>query len=185
LDGSKWLFSWLEYASIGRVITALLTPSVNKRRPSKRNEYKVVDTYITLWVAFFVLLVICPWFSGLASQHAYVFIVIASYRLFEIFQSWISQFVLGGVPTAWRPVNVNRSLLLAFEGYFEITVGFALFAFLLPSHFCGISDWFDALEYSVRNAVANGSGARDPLGLLLFALQMRFSEQIGRPVGAK
>ena len=88
------------------------------------SPYRCVDIYVSVWLAIeLVTTLVIKYLDWpvISKQFALscVFIFLFSYRLFEIFQSWVSQFVLR---YRWIAINANRSLVLAFVGYLEIAV---------------------------------------------------------------
>jgi hypothetical protein len=145
-----------------------------------KRKYHAVDWYVFVWVIvelviFFLLLILFP---AIASNCVFniVLKVLIAYRLFDIFQSWISQFVLGGVPTKWRPVNIYRSLVLVFIGYFEIIISYALLIFTLKNNFPDISSLQQALYFSIRSAATMGYDITPVgcIGYTIFITQIMF-----------
>ena len=177
-DSLKVLFWVLAKFSVSRIIVFF-----KERRygATDKRKYLVVDWYVFVWVIvelfiFFLLLILFP---AIASNCVFniALKVLISYRLFDIFQSSISQFVLGGVPTKWEPVNIYRSLVLVSVGYFEIIISYALLALTLKDNFQGITYWQQALYYSIRNAATIGSDIT-PIGCLgytIFGTQIIFA----------
>jgi hypothetical protein len=101
--------------------------------------------------------------------------VVVIYRLFEISQSWVSQYVIGGTSTPWQPRNVHRSLVLVFMDYFDVIASYAVLAWV-NGHFADITGWSQAFNYSVRNAVT--IGASEPFGFwgyFIFVTQLAFA----------
>jgi len=66
-------------------------------------------------------------------------------------------------------VNIYRSLVLVFIGYFEIIISYALLALVLKDNFQGINYWQQALYYSFSNAITIGSGFT-PVSCLSYAI---------------
>lgn len=122
-----------------------------------KHRYTAVEIYVLGWFAieiFFLLLLAkesltgCSWFVWLLR-------FLICYRLFDIFQSWVSQFVL--MPD-WKPINPYRSLVLVFIGYIEIIISYALIAFVFGSTFSKpFLSVFQALYYSFTTAITMGS----------------------------
>ena len=144
-----------------------------------RKGYHAVDWYVFSWfLVEFILLILLANFYDLAHNIAFVILsrLLISYRLFDIFQAWVSQFVLGGVPPGWKPINIYRSLVLVFIGYIEIIISYALFAFVSNAHFDGITNWQQALYYSLRNAATIGTDWHPItfLGYTIFGTQIMF-----------
>ena len=153
LDVLRTTFWFLSKLSISRVIVFLKEKRYGRRH---RKVYQCVDWYVFSWVivlialTLFTLLMNIPATNPMATC---IIIGIISYRLFDIWQSWVSQFVLGGISGQWKPRNIHRSLVLVFEGYLEIIFSFALLAFILKDNFRSINCWLQSLRYSFGNAV--------------------------------
>jgi hypothetical protein len=174
LDVVRWKFSILQVLSIGRIIAWCI-----KTKKSRKFAYIFTDFYVMFWVGLLIWLFLCQAHVGCGSAVLWlVAVVLVSYRLFEIFQSWVSQFILGGVPRpGWQPISKFRSLILVFIGYCEVVVAYAIFALIFNEHFTGINRWQDALYYSVRNAATIGSKfhPEDCVGYTLFITQIMFA----------
>jgi hypothetical protein len=152
----RWFFGRLEKFSYIRFKVFRM----QKRSKPSSLRYIVVDWYIVKWfsteIVFFILLAL--FHSSTYNVYFWIPLAIICYRLFDIFQSWVSQFVLGGVPQAgWKPIDIYRSLILVFIGYTEIIISCAFFALFLKKQFQGIEYWQQALYYSIRNATTMGS----------------------------
>jgi len=118
-----------------------------KRRKQKfelGSLYKAVDWYIIGWLIFeigfffWVALFQYPIHNSLLLWIMVLVLIIIPimYRLFDIFQDWVSQFVLGGVPEkVWQPIDIYRSLVLVFIGYFEVIFDYATFAIFFQGSF--------------------------------------------------
>lgn len=176
LPGLRKLFTYLEKFSYIRFKVWRL----QRKKHLSNSLYKVVDCYEIKWVIkeiiFFILLAFYhTWVYNVIFWIPFLFIL---YRLFDIFQAWVSQFVLGGVPKqSWKPINIYRSLVLVFIGYGEITISYAFIAFFRKEQFQGITCWQQALYYSVRNAVTIGTDY-NPIsiwGYLIFWTQVGFA----------
>ncbi len=166
LDVLTWFFSILSILSLGRNISWF----IEYKTKSKKCAYIFVDCYILIWLSSIIYLFIRQTRIDYGNIVPYWLVGLTLYRLFEIFQSWVSQFVLGGVPKrGWRPISKYRSLILVFLSYIEITVIYAIFALIFKNNFKDIKDWQDALYYSVRNAVTIGTSF-DPNGLIGYTL---------------
>ncbi len=113
-----------------------------------KGRYLRIDIYATAWIALVVASAgvvhwrLIPWLPRSLITAA------LSYRLFDIFQSWVSQFIL---TEKWQPVNVNRSLVLVFVGYVEITAIGAVVR--LTTH--QFTSFGGALNQSVMTMVVN------------------------------
>ncbi|HEY40891.1 MAG TPA: hypothetical protein G4O18_03425 [Dehalococcoidia bacterium] len=141
--------------------------------------YEAVDRYVLGWFAFEIVIFIamlfffrcdCKWFFIVPL----IFII---YRLLEILQAWVSQFILGGVPVrGWKPLDVYRSLVLVCVGYVEIIFSYAFIVLFCWESFDGIEYGVKALHYSVSNAVTIGSDVvpRSWLGYTIFGTQVIF-----------
>ncbi len=114
LSGSKWIAGTKKHeAMIG---------------DKDFSPYRCVEWYVIGWSAFelvaliYLLIVHGVLHRPVGSVEQVVFVVLIfplCYRLFDIFQSWVGQFVLR---STWNTINVNRSLVLAIVGYIEITM---------------------------------------------------------------
>jgi hypothetical protein len=125
---------------------------------------------VVFW--FVALLAFLIFFQTIVRDNATVFIVIISYRLFEIFESWVSQYLLGGTSTPWHPANPHRTLVILFEDYFAVTVSYAIFGLMFVA---GVDSFGSAIFYSIRNAVTIGAEVSTPAGYAIFASQLLFS----------
>ena len=159
LDVLRIIFWFLSKLSISRVIVYIKRKKYGREH---KKLYQCVDWYVFAWV---IVLAVFTWFTLRTNISAtniiatnIVIIVLVSYRLFDIWQSWISQFVLGGISGQWNPRNIHRSLVLVFEGYIEIIFSFALLAFIFRDNFQSINCWLQSLRYSLGNSVTIGSG---------------------------
>lgn len=77
--------------------------------------------------------------------------ILILYRLFDIFQAWVNDFVL--MPN-WQPVDPRRTLVLVFIGFLEVIISYALFAFIYQTSFYirQSASLGQSLYYSVRTA---------------------------------
>jgi hypothetical protein len=150
-ESLKVLFWVLAKLSLSRIIVFCMGRRLGA---TDKRRYLAVDWYVFAWFIFelFIFFLLLKIFPAIASNHVFniILLVLISYRLFDIFQSWISQFVLGGVPAKWKPINIYRSLVLVFIGYFEVIISYALLIFTLKNNFQGISSLGQALYCSVR-----------------------------------
>jgi len=169
----KFVFFIISLLSLGAIAPYR---AIGWRLNRKSCEFFFVDSYIFIWALFIGVL---SWLATTDSPcllHNCVLLGFLSYRIFEIFQSWVSQFIT--YEKEWTPINVYRTLVLVFVGYIEITFSFALIAFILKDNFQGINCWIQALHYSLGNAVTIGSSITTPttgIGYTLFATQLMFT----------
>lgn len=141
----------------------------------KLRPYLCIDIYVTVWfgieVAIASTIACCHW-PVIGSQSAFshvfalAFVALFSYRLFDIFQSWVSQYVLR---SKWEAINVNRSLVLAFVGYIEIAIIGAIIrsTYQQSNYFC------DAFYNSVMTMIANPQ--HEDIGLAIMYTQIGFA----------
>ena len=173
LDVLRWVFSVLSMLSLGRDVQWV----IEYKTKSKKYSYLFVDCYVLIWLGLIIFLFIRQSSVNYGNAFSYWLVGLITYRLFEIFQSWVSQFIIGGVPKrGWRPISKYRSLILVFLSYIEITTIYAIFALLFRNNFKDMKDYKDAFYYSVRNAVTIGTNF-DPSGLIgqvLFYSQIIF-----------
>ncbi len=134
------------------------------RRKQKQIEqldfkpYRCIDIYNAAWLLIEVLAAIV---IGFCQLQVIAFVGVFSYRLFEIFQSWVSQFMLRG---RWNAINVNRSIVLAFTGYIEITIIGAIVKFTYGQYkHTDVKNFLDALYDSVKAMIANPEEVASPI----------------------
>jgi hypothetical protein len=164
----RFLFSGLHYLSPHKCFT--------KHIKCEKIRYMHVDAYETIW---FIILILFLVSSGCFYQSCW-FIWIASffvaYRLFDIFQSWVYQFIL---MKGWSSVDVNRSLVLVFFDYIEIIISYAVLYFILQNNFSGsFCSVCQSLYYSVTTATMIGSNDWQPIkpwGYVIFFSQIIFA----------
>lgn len=146
--------------------------------------YKFVDLYVLGWLlSEIILFILLACFDQWSYRCIFwIPLIFIFYRLFEIFQSWFSQFILGGVPNKWSPTNLNRSLVLVFLNYIEIVISYAIIALFskynfVNDEFQNIISWQQSLEHSIRNAVAMGSEYHPAnfIGWAIFITQICFA----------
>ncbi len=174
VKGLRWMFAVFYLLSFSKWISGTLKAR-RKIDTGNLRPYSCIEIYVTVW--FFIEVAVA---STIASYHwpviysqstlshvfALFFVVLFSYRLFDIFQSWVSQYVL---KSRWEAINVNRSLVLAFVGYIEITIIGAIirFAYQQSSYFS------DAFYNSVMTVIANPQ--REDMGLAIMYTQIGFA----------
>jgi hypothetical protein len=78
------------------------------------------------------------------------------FRLFDIFQSWVKQFIL---QQKWKAISVHRSLVLAFIGYFEIGIIGAIIRYTNQQP---IRIW-QAIDNSVMTMIVNPASKPSPI----------------------
>lgn len=173
LDALRITFWFFSKLSVSRVVVYF---KEKKYGIGHRKSYQSVDWYVLSWliaeVSFFILLAIFD-----ATRHNALFwipLIFIFYRLFDIFQSLVSQYILGGVTGKWNPINIYRSLVLVFIGYLEVTISNAFVALFFKTQFNGIDEWTQAWYYSLRNAATIGSdySPKTVLGLIIFSAQV-------------
>jgi hypothetical protein len=150
----KYTFAFFALLSIGAGINRRNRNLTSQEIRDKGLLYiiKRVDWYIFIWLVLELLAVCGIMTSPAFMLNSLYWLIIGffSYRLFEIFQSWVSQFIL---TYKWDPINTNRSLVLAFEGYLEITLIGAVIRFTTSSE---IPESFSAsFSDSVMAMIAN------------------------------
>lgn len=177
LGGLKRFFNFLSKLSWLRYKIWLLT----KANRSTVDRYKYVDRYsifcLVMVITFFTLLALTLFYFPKFHWIFWIPFIFIFYRLFDILQSWVSQFVLGGVPKKWNPINNYRSLVLVFMGYLEITISYAFIALFFKESFRNMKVWQQAIYYSFRNAVTIGSDYHpaNVWGLVIFITQIGFA----------
>jgi len=163
-----WFFSRL---SISRVIVYF---KARKYGSGHRKLYQCVDWYVFSWILILILFIIMVNVLSIRFPCSCIIVAFVSYRLFDTWQSWVSQFVLSA---QWSPRSVYRSLVLVFLGYIEVTFLFSLLAFIFKDDFMGIYCWSQSLLYGFGNAATIGSGIAPVTGVgyTLFAVQIMFT----------
>lgn len=155
----RWFFYRIVYMKLSLHYWLILRRSEKRRtlfqtRWEALQPYRCVDWYIISWlalsIAFFLLLF---FIHGLNQQWVrWIFVGFLFYRLLDIFQAWVYQFVL---LEKWQPISPYRSLVLLFIGYVEIIISYAIIAFIFQTTFfiqSGTATVCDSLYYSVRTA---------------------------------
>ena len=143
-----------------------------------KNRYIAVEAYVLLvWVPFEII-IFCTFTSSVSASVGWFRIFAAallSYRLLDIFQSWVSQFI---VSKDWQPINPYRSLILVIISFTEIILIYGTLSFIFQRAF---SEPFltisESLYYSVTTATAIGSSWHpiSVAGYALFYTQIMFS----------
>ena len=174
LKGLRYVFALFYLLSFSKWLSGTLKA---RRNITQKNfhPYCCIEIYVTVWlfieVAVASTIAIYHWpmiysQSKLSHVSALFFVGLFSYRLFDLFQSWVSQYVL---KSNWDAIDVNRSLVLAFIGYIEITIIGAIIRFTYQQ-----SNYFgDAFYNSVMTAIANPQ--REDVGLAIMYTQIAFS----------
>ena len=174
-----WMFDALKakFFGLSCLSFGVIAPYCIEKRFGIKCRYSFVDSYVAIWVIFIGTL---SWFAIIDAPclaHNCILLGLFSYRLFEIFQSWVSQYILGGVSEPWKTHNIYRNLVLVFVDYGEVIFSYALLAFILQSNFLGITSWQQSFRYSLGNAVTVGSKLvpTTGIGYALFATQLVFT----------
>lgn len=139
-------------------------------------RYRCIDALEIFWVVVLILLLASHGWYFKSSLYLCLVISIVIYRLYDIFQSWVYQFIL---MEDWRPVNIYRSLVLVIIGYFEIIISYSVLYFILQDN---ISKSFysvcQSLYYSVTTSTMIGSNDWQPVkpwGYVIFFSQIIFA----------
>ncbi len=106
-----WVFNILKFIS-PLTIVCRLGKLFHK---SWERSYLVVEIYVIVW---FLLLLSFIWLVSVCKLHPLIIIVLSTWRLSDITQSWFNIF-MDVEPRVLSPV---RSLLLAVVNYFELAV---------------------------------------------------------------
>lgn len=170
----RWVFAFFYLLSFSKWISGTLKAR-RKIDTGNRRAYTCTEIYVTVW--FFIEAAVaytiarCLWpviysQSTLSHVFALAFVGLFSYRLFDIFQSWASQYVL---KSRWEAIDMNRSLVLAFVGYIEITIIGAIIRFTYQQ-----SNYFsDAFYNSVMTMILNPQN--EDVGLPIMYVQIMFA----------
>jgi len=169
LDFLRAIFWFFDKIAIINMVTYCI--------PKRKCKYLAVDSYIAfLFIVESCLLlsIIFSWYTPKDFLIDCLIVGFIIWRLTGLFRVWVSHFVIA---KDWSPISLYRTLILVFIGYLEITISYAVLAFILREHFEGIICWQNALDYSVRNAVTMGSpdiGAKDCVSYSLLGTQIMF-----------
>jgi hypothetical protein len=156
LSGLRRFFAILYLLTPSKWISGTKKHQAMVRRNNFR-PYRCIDIYVIVWLAFefvalvYLFIVDTVLHRPIGSVELVVFIVLIiffCYRLFDVFQSWVGQFVL---KSNWNAIIINRSLVLAIIGYIEITLIGAIIRFISQQP---ISCWH-SLYGSVTAMIAN------------------------------
>ena len=142
----------------------------------KQRQYRATDIYTLVWFTILFVIFMLSIFSDCVITLPPLYLAIISYRLFDIFQFWVNEYILGKIHSQ-PPVNMSRTLILNFINYGEITLSFSLIAFIQSHLFDGIDCMTQAFYYSIRNAITIGSSDVTPIGFwghTIFAFQLLF-----------
>jgi hypothetical protein len=164
----RYLFAILPLLTLHKWLTVKYQSysSQELKNTGKLFIYKRVEIWDVLsWVILqgLIIIFILVWPIWVQNSLATVGIVFLCFRLFEIFQSWVSQFIL---KYEWDPINANRSLLLSIVSYLEIVAIGAIIRFMVSSTVDSIA-LFTALRYSILATIANPS-EKDMFGPILY-----------------
>ena len=174
LPSCNRLFFILEHLSLIIIIRKCIERGFEKRGCLyfKERQNRATDAYTLAW---FIILVLFSIFSDCAITLPCLFLAIISYRLFDIFQFWVNEYILGKIHSQ-PPVNMSRTLILNLINYAEITLSFSLIAFIQSHLFDGIDCMTQAFYYSARNAITIGSAEITPVGFgyWIFGFQIMF-----------
>ncbi len=123
LPGLRYLFAIFKLLSVGGWINRKYRYFTSQELKDSGYMYifRRMDIYILLWVILELLAMLLIIRSPAVMQGSALgfLLVVFGYRLFEIFQAWVNQFLL---TYKWDPVNASRSLVLAFGGFWEVTI---------------------------------------------------------------
>ena len=123
LPGLRYLFAIFKLLSIGGWINRNYRYFTSQELKDSGYLYifRRMDFYILLWIVLELLVTFLQHRSPQIFHEPWRIVVLgfASYRLFEIFQAWVCQFIL---TYKWDPINASRSLVIAFGGYWEVVV---------------------------------------------------------------
>ncbi len=136
------------------------------------HPYCCVEIYVICWLFIEMALVIyifkAPMQVSLINNQLVINIFRIAFiiRLIDIFQSWVSQFVL---KSKWEAIHITRSLILAIINYIEIAIIAAFLRFVLYPNMT----LCDAFGHSVMTMIANPQIGED--GLLIMYVQIMFA----------
>jgi hypothetical protein len=155
LSWLRHLFLFLSLVSYSYWLSLSQIHQEKIRKQLDFKPYRNADIYVTIWLAFEVLAAV----TISVSHIQIVFLaVLFGYRLLDIFQSWINQFLLS---SKWNAINVNRSLVIAFVYYLEIIIMVAIIRITFDSN--PLKTFSDSLSSSVNPMIANPGQTPSPI----------------------
>jgi hypothetical protein len=118
-----------------------------------RKPYKYIDCFVVSWIIMEAAVLIWLHNSSRLLPEWLILILFGFYgfRLFDIFQSWVNQFILR---YDWNAISTNRALVLNFVAYFEILLIGTFFRLIYPGQICKIS-CNEAFRRSLMALIAN------------------------------
>ncbi len=137
---------------------------------SARCKYLAVDSYITAWsIAALILSILL---SRSCVNPCCVILGFASYRLWDIFQTWVGNFVLH-TPNM---KNQYRTLVVTLLGYGEIILWYTIIVFTLKESFPELNCFQNAFYYSLTIAtVGNDTKPIGAIGFTVLSTQLMFA----------
>ncbi len=136
-----------------------------------RWAYRAVDLYVIAWLIAVVGLSICRYNVAPDNNSHTVLLFVISYRLLDIFQTWIGNFFIGD-PVIRYP---HRTLMLTFIGYGEIILWYSILVYILHASF-GISSFQESLYYASGTAsIGTDIRPKTFVGIIVFSTQVMFA----------
>lgn len=177
-----FLFWGLRKISLNNFVNWLIL----RRYPSReldwhrvsRRTYLITDSYVFIGFisAFILFILVARENIKLVDTSLIVVLVIVSYRLLEIFQTWFNNFLIISKP-ALR--DVRRTLVLTLITYFELIFWYSILVFVNKDKFVQdtkfIHSWQQALYYGMGTATI-GSDIQpiSSLGFVILSSQLIF-----------
>jgi hypothetical protein len=128
--------------------------------------------YVIAWLIAVVGLSICRNNVIPDNSPQIILLIVISYRLLDVFQTWIGNFFISD-PMLKNPY---RTLILTFIGYGEIILWYSILAYTLRCNFNNISSFTDALYYATGTASIGASIFPETfIGVVIFATQIMFA----------
>ena len=155
LSWLRHLFLFLSLVSISYWLSLSQIHQEKIRKQLDFKPYRSADIYITIWLAFEISAAIAV---GISHVQIVFLAALFSYRLLDIFQSWVNQFLLN---SKWTAINVNRSLIMAFAYYLEIIIMGAIIRFTFDEN--PLRTFSDSLSSSVNTMIANPGQTPSPI----------------------
>jgi len=185
IDVLKFVFWFFRKLSVINCITLhILKPWENpsweiasSQQELKRNNcaYRAVDYYIALWLFVAIGFSFIVSLLTLSCEWNTVFLILASYGLFEIFQKWVGDFITEDP----HPQDPKRTLVATFIAYAEIVLLYFVLVFILKSNF-EIRKWQQALYYAMTLGAGTDFKPDNFLGFVIFGTQLAYSAENGR-----
>jgi hypothetical protein len=144
-----------------------------RKHCSDTYAYIAVDSYVIvlLLLAIGFITSLSNSISAPTCEFRIVLLAFTSYRLLDVFQSWMGNFFISDP----RPKNPYRTLVLTFIGYGEIILWYSILYFLFKHDF-GIASLQESLYYALGTAsIGAGLQPMTNVSTVIFGTQIMFA----------